>query len=80
MSHGHRAPLLVAFGVAVRALRQERRWSQEELADRVGIHRTYIGGVERGERNIGLVNVGRIAKAFGMSVAKLMAEVDRGSD
>ena len=71
-----RSELLTAFGSAVRALRLERGWSQEEFADRVGLHRTYVGDVERGERNIGLLNISRIAAALGVSLAALMADVD----
>ena len=58
--------------------RRKRGWSQEEFADRVGIHRTYVGDVERGARTIGLVNIARIAQALGVSVAALTADVDRG--
>jgi transcriptional regulator with XRE-family HTH domain len=58
-------------------MRKGRGWSQEELADRVGIHRTYVGDVERGLRNIGLINIGRIAVALGVSVATIMTEVER---
>lgn len=76
MRDATRPALLVAFGEAVRALRQRQGLSQEDFADRVGIHRTYIGDVERGERNLGLVNVGRIAAALGTSLSTLMAEVD----
>lgn len=54
--------------------------SQEELADLVGIHRTYIGDVERGERNIGLLNVGRIAVALQVPLSALMREVERQSE
>jgi transcriptional regulator with XRE-family HTH domain len=71
-----RSPLLVAFGAAIRRLRTERGWSQEEFAARVGIHRTYIGDLERGARNLGLVNVGRIATALEISLADLMAQVE----
>ena len=46
--------------------------SQEELADRSGLHRTYIGGVERGERNIGLVNLVRVAYALNVAPADLL--------
>ena len=70
--------VLAAFGAAVRRLRSERGWSQEELADRVGIDRTYMGGVERGERNLGLVNIARIAAALEISLTQLMAEAERG--
>ena len=72
-----RSELLTAFGAAVRALRRDRGWSQEEFADRVGLHRTYMGDVERGERNLGLVNVRRIADALGVPLSALMAEVER---
>jgi transcriptional regulator with XRE-family HTH domain len=60
---------------AVRRLRTSWGWSLEELADRVGIHRTYIGDVERGRRNIGLINVGRIAAALEVSLVTLICEV-----
>jgi transcriptional regulator with XRE-family HTH domain len=58
-------------------LRRERGWSQEEFADRVGVHRTYMGGVERGSRNVGLVNIGRIATGLNVTLTALMAEVER---
>lgn len=77
MAEAARPAILVAFGASVRALRAARGWSQEEFADRVGIHRTYIGDVERGERNLGLVNVGRVADALGLTPGELMAEVDK---
>jgi DNA-binding XRE family transcriptional regulator len=59
------------FGKRVRALREERGWSQEELADRAHLHRNYVGGVERGERNISLINIVELAHAFRMKSAKL---------
>ena len=68
---------MTAFGNAVRKLRRDRGWSQEEFADHVGVHRTYMGGVERGERNVSLVNIGRISESLEMPLAALMAEVDR---
>ena len=69
--------LMTAFGNAVRKLRRDRGWSQEEFADHVGVHRTYMGGVERGERNVSLVNIGRISESLELPLAALMAEVDR---
>ena len=68
----------IRFGATVRRLRERRGWSQEELADRAGLHRTYVGGIERGERNVSLVNIGRIALALDTSLAQLMSEVDGG--
>jgi transcriptional regulator with XRE-family HTH domain len=58
----HSARLL--FARTVRRLRVERGWSQEELADRAGLHRTYVGSVERGERNISIDNIEKIANAL----------------
>ena len=63
----HREEFLNWFGVRIRTLRQQKGLSQEELAHRADIDRTYMGGVERGERNIGLVNVKRIADALEIS-------------
>jgi transcriptional regulator with XRE-family HTH domain len=60
------------FGLRVRDLRKERGWSQEKLADKSDLDRSYVGGVERGERNISLDNICRIARALGVSPATLM--------
>ena len=59
------------FGKAVRNLRHQLGVSQEEFADICGLDRTYIGGIERGERNVSLVNIERIAKAFKLSMSEL---------
>lgn len=56
----------------VRALRRMRGWSQEVLAELCGLHRTYIGSVERAERNISLDNIERIAWALEISVSDLV--------
>jgi transcriptional regulator with XRE-family HTH domain len=57
----------------VRELRQRLGLSQEGLAERAYLHRNYIGGIERGERNVGLINVGKLADALDVSVAELFA-------
>jgi len=64
--------LIEDFGKRIRQLRTERGLSQEKLAELTGFHRTYIGMVERGERNISLSNIGVFAKVFEMSVSDLM--------
>ena len=62
---------LQIFGDTIRELRKQKGLSQEELAGLCGLHRTYIGGVERGERNVGLMNVLRIAYALRVSPKEL---------
>jgi len=63
--------LIEEFGKRIRQLRTERNLSQEQLAELTGFHRTYIGMVERGERNISLSNIAVFAKTFGLSVSEL---------
>jgi transcriptional regulator with XRE-family HTH domain len=64
--------LLVKFGEKIRAKRAELQLSQEELAEKAGVHRTYIGMIERAEKNITLVNIQKIAKALGVPLDELM--------
>jgi transcriptional regulator with XRE-family HTH domain len=59
------------FGARVRALRSEKGWSQEDFAFECGLHRTYIGAVERGERNVSLENIKKIADTFKIDIAEL---------
>lgn len=59
------------FGGRLRELRYERGLSQEELADVAGVHRNYVGSVERGERNIGLDNIHALATALDVDVSEL---------
>lgn len=59
------------FGDRVRELRREKQLSQEELAFKAGVHRTYLGGIERGERNPSLRNISAIADALGISLSEL---------
>jgi transcriptional regulator with XRE-family HTH domain len=65
----------IRFGKAVRKKRNRLGVSQEEFADICGLDRTYIGGIERGERNVALVNIERIAKALRISLPELFRGV-----
>ncbi len=64
--------ILKTFAHRVRALRLEKGWTQEELARRADLHRTYIGSIERFERNVSLLNVQRIANALGVKARDLI--------
>lgn len=68
---------IVAPGLAIRARRVRLRLSQEALAAAVGLHRTYIGSVERGERNVSLNNIIALAGALGTSASGLLSEAER---
>lgn len=58
----------------LRALRKGQALSQEALADRAGLHRTFVGAVERGERNISLDNIGKLAAALAVPPSRLLSE------
>jgi len=68
----HMDDILYEVGFNIRRLREERGWSQEELGERAGLHRAYIGHVERGEKNLGIQNLERIARALGVSARDLV--------
>ncbi len=65
-------PLRLTLADRIRELRLAKGLSQEALADVCGLHRTYIGSVERGERNISIDNIERIALSLGVSPSKLL--------
>lgn len=64
--------IVTRFGERIRKLRFEKKWSQEELAANSGFHRTYIGMIERGERNPSLRNIEVFATTFKISVSELL--------
>jgi transcriptional regulator with XRE-family HTH domain len=66
------SPLIAAFGEAVRHLRKEKGLSQESLAGLAGVHRTYVGMIERGEKNITLENIHKFARALSTSTHDLL--------
>ena len=66
--------LLEKFGQKVREERLKQNLSQEQLAVKAGVHRTYIGMIERAEKNITLLNIKKISKALSMSISKLLEE------
>lgn len=72
--------LAEGFGRLVRRLREERGYSQEGFAFRVGLHRTYVGDIERGEKNVTLVTADKLAKGLGLTLAGLLSELERRAD
>ncbi len=78
MSTKREAQLQKCFGERVREVRKQKGLSQESLALACDLDRTYIGGVERGERNISLVNIYKIAGALGVNAAVLFEDSPHG--
>ncbi len=64
--------LLIKFGNRVRELRRLKGLSQENLAHKASMHRTYIGMIERGEKNITLININAISKALEIEISELL--------
>ena len=71
--------ILERIGLNITLLREQRGLTQEKLAELAGLHRAYIGQIERGEKNIGLRNLEKIAKALGVDIRVLVdtSKVDR---
>lgn len=63
------------FGEHIRNLRKKAGWSQEELADACGLHRTYVGAVERGKRNVSLLNIVELARALRVKPTNLFEDI-----
>ena len=68
------------FGAAVRARREDLGFSQEQLAELAGMHRTYVGSIERGERNVSLENIVKLCKALRIKPSSLMGSLDEFLD
>lgn len=69
-----RDPVLVAFGQAIKAARAVAGVSQEELAHLAGIDRSYMSSIERGEQNVGLMSMHRVAEALGLPLSALVLD------
>ena len=69
-------PILLKFGKNVQKIRKIRHLSQEQLAELAGVHRTYIGMIERAEKNITLYNIERIAKGLNVPIVELLSVKD----
>lgn len=69
--------ICVAYGKAVRTIRQTKKISQEELAELCGLHRTYISDIELGKRNVSLENIDKIAHALQVKKSELFVEVEK---
>jgi transcriptional regulator with XRE-family HTH domain len=73
----HDCPLVAVFASNVRRLRLERGYSQEELAERAGVHRTYVGMLERSEKNVTIYNIERIADALEVAPEMLLRKLEK---
>jgi transcriptional regulator with XRE-family HTH domain len=65
----------IRFGRRLRKLRTQRRWTQVQMAEKLGLDRSYLADVERGKRNISLVNLEIIARGFGLSLSRLLTKI-----
>lgn len=72
-----KADIRERFGFAVKERREELKLTQEDLADKAGIHRTYLSDIERGSRNVSLLNIERLARALSLSIAELFRLTER---
>jgi transcriptional regulator with XRE-family HTH domain len=72
-----RPDIRARFGFAVKTRREELGLTQEDLADRAGIHRTYLSDIERGSRNVSLINIERLAAALTLLLSELFQRLER---
>jgi transcriptional regulator with XRE-family HTH domain len=68
--------MLLALGERIRELRTERGYSQESFADRCGVHRTFMGTVERGESNLSFHNIAKVAATLGVTLSELFQNIE----
>lgn len=66
--------LLIALGLRLKKYRLQNNFSQEELAEKSSLHRTYIGSIERGERNISIINLYQLSSALEISISLLLED------
>jgi transcriptional regulator with XRE-family HTH domain len=71
--------LLQALGEKIRLLRRERGHSQEGFADLCGVHRTYMGTLERGETNISFQNLAKVAETLGITLSQLLKDLEKNA-
>jgi transcriptional regulator with XRE-family HTH domain len=76
LSKNRQDPLLLSLGGAIRRIRLEKKLSQEKLAHLAGIDRTYVGQVERGDNNVAILTLSRLAAALDLSIAELAQEAN----
>ncbi|GIK66230.1 MAG: transcriptional regulator [Chloroflexota bacterium] len=74
------AELITRFGITVRQLRLKAGYSQEEFADLCGLHRTYIGTIERGEKRVTIATAYKLAKALGLPLSDLFKHIEESSN
>ncbi len=72
--------ILLALGQRVRHLRKQKGFSQEGFADLAGVHRTWMGAIERGERNLSFHNLVLISKALGITLSQLLSGVEKKAE
>lgn len=75
MSKKHSSNLPVRFGAVVRSKRLELDWTQDELAERAALDRSFVSGIERGTRTVSIVTLEKLAHAFGMRIKDLFKDL-----
>jgi transcriptional regulator with XRE-family HTH domain len=67
--------LLIRLGERIRKLRKKRGWTQAEMAERVGIDRSFLADIERGKRNVSIMNLSHISKGLGVSLSQMFSRL-----